>query len=357
MIDAITDAERDERYIRRCFDLARQATNKVKSNPNVGAVLVYNDRIIGEGYHEKYGGSHAEVNALNNVKPLDQKHIKDATLFVSLEPCNHHGKTPPCVEAIVNHHIKKVVISCSDPNPLMMGKSFAKLRAAGIKVKHGVLEEVGRKLIKPFVTTTFEKRPYIILKQAQSYDGYLGNIGEQTWLTNTYSKVLAHKWRGEVDGILVGANTIRIDNPSLTTRDYPGQSPIRIVIDQDDKLDQSHTIYKDNGKTITISKRIERLNGVKQWLKFDIKKSGLRGLMEELLILGIYRLLVEGGAITLKGFLDENLWDEARVFRTSTPLHEGVIAPKIEGSLENILKLDGDEVLFITHRPEGKIIC
>ncbi len=319
-------------YMQRCFDLALLAKNKVKSNPNVGAVIVYKDNIIGEGYHKEYGQAHAEVNALASVNPSDRHLLKDATLYVSLEPCCIDSKTPPCTNAIIKSGIKKVVVSTSDPHQPMRGKGLKILEDEGIKVIHGILQKKGDQLIKPFAAN-LSKRPYIIIKFAQSKDGYFGKRGQRVQLSNKYSQVLVHKWRSEIDGILIGYHTAMIDNPMLTTRVHPGTNPIRIVIDLKLELPRNLLVWTNENPTyfVTNTNYNQQLPPNKFLIYQESEELNLGHLMSQLFDIGINRLLVEGGAKTINHFINHKLWDEARIITNNTPLGKGIRAPRISG--------------------------
>jgi diaminohydroxyphosphoribosylaminopyrimidine deaminase/5-amino-6-(5-phosphoribosylamino)uracil reductase len=293
-------------------------------NPMVGAVIVFNDNIIGEGYTSPYGGSHAEVNAINAVN--DKSLLKSATLYVTLEPCSHFGKTPPCSDLIVKHGIPNVVIGCIDDNPEVAGKGIKKLESAGCNVIVGVLEAECKAHHQRFFTFHNKKRPYIILKWAQSQDGFIAPLTKDeqkpVWITNSYSRQLVHKWRAEEQAILVGTNTVIADNPSLTTRDYKGNNPIRVVIDRTKRLPKNASVFDHSAKTIVITED-----------HIDFKQPIAKQICDHLYQNDINSIIIEGGSQTLQTFIDENLWDEARIFTGTTPFKNGVIAPKINGSL------------------------
>ena len=240
-----------ELYMQRCIDLARLAGKNVRSNPNVGSVLVHDGRIIGESYHKAYGEAHAERNAIASVRNEDRELIPDATLYISLEPCNISAKTPPCSELIIDSGIKKIVIGTKDPNPKIAGSSIAFLEQKGIHVTQGILEPQARQLIAPFVSN-LNKLPYIILKYAQSTDNYIGKRDMNIWLSNDAMKRKSHIWRTEVDAILVGYNTALTDNPKLTTRLVPGESPLRIILDRDLSLPRTHHVWSDSNKSLFV---------------------------------------------------------------------------------------------------------
>lgn len=331
----------------RCFELARRSTKSIKLNPAVGAVIVHNGRIIGEGYHKISGSHHAEVDALQNVKACDQHLLKESTLYVTLEPCNHTGKTPPCTDAILTAQIPKVIISCLDPNPKMQGKSVEKLTAHGVQIESGIMENEGNKLIYRYRVNA-SGRPYVILKFAQSKEGYIGRQDQQVALSNRYSKVLVHKWRSQVDGILIGVNTANIDNPSLTTREFPGESPMRIILDPHGRMRKDLQIFTDGHPYLVISKYNEDANPNHLYLEED--KFSVKNILDLLFQQGVYRLLVEGGAHTISQFRDANLWDEARLIQSSISLASGIKAPMIIGHKLKVQKLDSDIVTYIHNR-------
>jgi len=337
----------DLEYIHRCFQLAKLAGKEVKSNPNVGAVIVHKDRIIGEGYHQKFGEAHAEINALNSVLTSDQHLIKNSTIYVSLEPCCMHRKTPPCSDAIIKSGIKKVVFSSKDPNPDVDGKSISILERNGIEVVAGVEQKQGDDLIKPFVAQ-LKKRPYIILKWAQSSDGYIGKRGKQVWLSNEYSKQLSHQWRTEIDGILIGHNTALADNPQLNVRLVKGYDPQRIVLTNDIAKLNKTKLYKDSSSTIFISDTIpENLNSINEFLKFSLNKDNIGELLTKLWEKGIHRLMIEGGSKTLNKFIVSELWDESRILRTEKVLNSGIRAPSLTGRKFDQRILLDNEVEFL----------
>jgi len=335
--------------MRRCFDLALLGSKNVKSNPNVGAVLVHNDRIIGEGYYQYYGGQHAERNALRSVKSEDKHLIKSSTLYVSLEPCCIHGKTPPCTDLINEKGIKNLVISVEDPNPKIKGEGLEKLNAAGVTITKGILQAEGLGIIKPFIAN-LAQRPYIILKFAQSSDAYFGKRGKSVWLSNQWSKVQVHKWRSEVDGILIGYNTAVTDNPELTTRAYPGDNPNRIVIDKNLSSNHNLKLWSDKIATTFVTDNSEKIAYPKDtlimnnWEEFNLKE-----LLSSLYKKGVFRLLIEGGADTIKRFADQDLWDEARILKTDKVLKSGIRAPIIKGQKSNVYRLEND-LIEIIHR-------
>lgn len=317
-----------QQYLGRCFDLARLGAGSVSPNPMVGAILVYEGRIIGEGWHRRYGEAHAEVNALRAVAEADRPLIPQSTLYCSLEPCFHHGKTPPCVDLILEQKIPRVVISNTDPNPLVAGQSIKKLREACVEVTTGVLEAEGRYLNRAFFTWMQEKRPYIALKWAQSSDGFIARKGEQTAISGPLTRRLVHRWRGESDAILVGTTTALTDNPRLDNRLYFGKSPLRIALDFKSKIPDPAFLLDDSLPTWIIGPaRESRFHNT---LFFDLEaENWIPALLQQLYESKRAILLVEGGANTLQQLLDTGYWDEIRVIRNPVRLGEGVKAPAI----------------------------
>lgn len=310
-----------ELFMRRCFDLAVLGQSAVAPNPMVGAVIVYQNRIIGEGWHQQYGGPHAEVHA---IRSAPQHLLELSTLYCSLEPCHHYGKTPPCVDLIIAHKIPRVVIANTDPNPLVAGQSIRKMRELGIEVITGILEEEGKQLNRTFFTWITQKRPYIILKWAQSADGYLGKLGERTAITGPVTRRLVHRWRTEVDAILVGTQTALVDNPQLDSRYYPGKNPLRIVPDFYQKIPDSAHLLDDTTPTWVIGP--ERAGTWEQTVFQPFSRENmLPELLAELYAQKKATLLVEGGANMLQSFIDAGLYDEIRVITNPQKILNGGI--------------------------------
>ena len=322
-----------EVYIKRCIEIAKNGLGSVSPNPMVGAVIVYKNQIIGEGYTSPYGGNHAEVNAINAV--TDKSLLKEATIYVTLEPCSHFGKTPPCSDLIIKHKIPNVVIGCVDDHVKVAGKGIRKLIDANCKVTVGVLETACKEHHQRFFTFHNKKRPYIILKWAETNDGFIAPKSKKeqkpVWITNKYSRQLVHKWRSEEQAILVGTNTVLQDNPSLTTRDWIGSHPIRIVLDKDLKLSREFSIFNSEAKTIVISES-----------NIDFSTPISQQICGVLYNNDINSVIIEGGKKTLQTFIDENLWDEARVFTGSVDFKDGVNAPKFSGRLISEEKIISD---------------
>ena len=320
----------DEIYMQRCIDIAKRGIRAVAPNPMVGCVLVVEGKIIGEGYHERYGEAHAEVNAINNVS--NQNLLKSATLYVSLEPCAHTGKTPPCCDLLIQKGIKKVIVGTKDPNPLVGGKGIEKLKNSGIEVSEGILKDQCLELNKRFFTFHEKQRPYVTLKWAQTLDGFLDKIrkdGEEkiNWISEPETKTLVHKWRSEEQSILVGRNTITNDNPSLTVRDYGGMNPIRLVIDSQLQISGNLNIFSKDAPTIVFNRVKDKKENNVEWIK--IKETSTNSILKELYRRGIQSVFVEGGSRTLQYFIIDNLWDEARVIVGQKYFKEGYKAPII----------------------------
>ena len=316
--------------MQRCIDLARLGEGNVAPNPLVGAVIVLNDRIIGEGYHQKYGEVHAEVNAVNSVN--DTSVLKDATIYVSLEPCAHFGKTPPCSDLLVHHQFKRVVIGCQDTFSEVSGKGIQKLKNAGIEVEVGILEEKCRELNKRFFTFHEKKRPFIILKWAQTQDGFIdvkrdGKSVGINWISAPETKVLVHKWRSEEHSILVGKNTVLNDNPTLTVREVTGNNPIRIVLDSQLEISKEANVFNNEASTIVFNELKDEVIGSVRYYKLPNLEA--KTIINALYDLSIQSVFIEGGAKTLQSFIDLNLWDEARVILGANSFNEGIKAPFI----------------------------
>lgn len=330
-----------EKYIKRCIELAKNGLGTTYPNPLVGCVIVFNNEIIGEGWHQKAGEPHAEVNAINSVK--DKSLLSKATIYVSLEPCSHFGKTPPCCDLIIANKIPNVVIGTVDPFAKVAGKGIKNLLEAGKKVTVGVLEDECNELNKRFFTFHTKKRPYIILKWAESQDGFIAPLAkekkEPIWITNEFSRQLVHKWRGEENAILVGTNTVMEDNPTLNVRDWTGNNPIRIVLDQNNRIPKEFHIFDNQATTISVSKDI-----------INFKNNTANEIVSFLFKNEIQSVIIEGGSQTLQTFIDSNIWDEARVFKGSLSLKEGINAPNIKLRNARKKQLLEDELLtYINH--------
>ncbi len=341
----------DELYMQRAIELAKLGKGSVSPNPLVGCVIVYGDNIIGEGWHQKYGEAHAEVNAIRSVN--DKALLKQSTVYVTLEPCSHTGKTPPCADLLIQSSVKKVVIANEDSNPLVAGKGIKKLQEAGIEVVTGVLEKPGHKLNQRFFTFVENERPYIILKWAQTADGFIARENyESRWISNEFSRQLVHRWRSEEDAVLIGTKTAAHDNPHLNVRDWSGRNPIRIVIDRFLRLPKTLHLFDLAQKTIcyNLLKHEEHDNLV--YIRLD-EINFLDHLIHDLFKRKIQSIIVEGGALTLNFFIQSGRWDEARIFNSTRSFGSGIEAPALKGNLmaeESIF----DDILKIYHHGKNK---
>lgn len=335
----------DEFFMQRALELARLGIGDVSPNPRVGCVVVYDHKIIGEGWHKKWGEAHAEVNALASVK--DKALLKESTVYVNLEPCSHTGKTPPCADLLIQHQVKKVVIANVDTNPLVAGNGIKKLAEAGIEVTSGVMEKEGRELNKRFFTFLEKQRPYIILKWAQTADGFIAQKNfESKWISNDLSRVLVHRWRAEEEAVLVGTKTASHDNPGLTVRHWSGRNPVRIVIDRFLRLSPHLQLFDQTSKTIcyNVLKHEEHPNLI--FVRLD-EANFIGQLVKDLARQKIQSVIVEGGAQTLQGFLDTGFWDEARIVTSPRTFGTGIAAPSIRGRVVEELKIENDTLKII----------
>jgi diaminohydroxyphosphoribosylaminopyrimidine deaminase/5-amino-6-(5-phosphoribosylamino)uracil reductase len=337
---------KNQQFIRRTFQLARLGEGNTSPNPMVGAVLVYNDRIIGEGFHQHYGGAHAEVNAVASVAEEDRQFLPYSTLYVSLEPCCIYGKTPPCTNLILQERIPKVVISCLDQTPEVSGQGVKILEDAGVEVTTSILEEDGKMLAATRNVFVQKNRPYIILKMAVTPNGYFApNPPAQFWITSEHTKRLVHRWRGAADAILVGSHTALIDDPSLTNRLYWGKSPLRIVMDRELALPAHLQLFSDGLPTLVVTpKAPKKSNGAVSYLEYDPNDSLLSVLMTYLYQEKKSVLLVEGGVNTLEQFIAQGLWDEARVLIGQGWLTHGLVAPSLPVAPEAVFSVSKDQL-------------
>jgi len=321
-----------DQYMQRCLELALKGLGHVAPNPMVGCVIVHKDLVIGEGYHQKYGEAHAEVNAIASVANKDL--LKESTIYVSLEPCSHHGKTPPCSDLLIEHKVKRVVVGCLDTNPLVAGKGIAKLRNAGVGVVTGILEKQARDLNKRFFTYHEKKRPYIILKWAQTKDGFISKKApftkEENWITNDESKKLVHMWRAQEQAIMVGTTTALLDNPALTVRLTEGKNPTRVLIDKDLKVPITNSIFSEEAETIVFTKKHKPDTNHINYHLIDFTKDITKQILDYLYHKKIISLIIEGGTHTLQSFIDKGSWDEARVFNGNKQFKSGIKAPVIQ---------------------------
>jgi diaminohydroxyphosphoribosylaminopyrimidine deaminase/5-amino-6-(5-phosphoribosylamino)uracil reductase len=343
-----------EKYIRRCIELAQKGLGTTYPNPLVGSVIVYNHQIIGEGWHRKAGEPHAEVLAINAVE--NPELLSKSTIYVSLEPCSHFGKTPPCADLIIEKGIRKVVIGSVDPNKKVSGRGIKKLLEAGCEVHVGVLESACSELNKRFFTFHLKKRPYIILKWAESADGFIAPVhkNEQrpVWITSLQSRQLVHKWRTEEQAILVGTQTVLADNPKLNVRTWAGNAPIRVVIDRNLRIPKNLSVWDESQKTIFIVDQniaLQKPNPHTFFESVDFSENVPNQIANLLYKHDLQSVTVEGGAKTLQSFIDAGLWDEARVFTGNTLLNDGIAAPNFTGKLMSEENINEDILRIYKH--------
>jgi diaminohydroxyphosphoribosylaminopyrimidine deaminase/5-amino-6-(5-phosphoribosylamino)uracil reductase len=332
----------DAKYMQRALDLATKGLGAVSPNPLVGCVIVHEDKIIGEGWHKVFGGPHAEVNAIHHVS--DKSLLSSATAYVTLEPCSYHGKTPACTNLLIEHHIKTVVIAAIDPNPKVSGKGIKLLKEAGVEVTVGILEKEAMLLNRRFIINMQQQRPYIILKWAQTADGFIARENfDSKWISNQTSRQLVHKWRSEEDAILVGKNTVIHDNPSLTVRDWQGRNPVRIILDRQAGLEGPYHIFNAEAETLVFNCRKSQKNEFAEWIAIDASDF-LQQMLQTLFERGIGSLIIEGGSKVLSSFILAGLWDEARIFTSDKEFGVGIRAPQIQGALIEEQNIDNDSL-------------
>lgn len=342
-------------FMQRCLDLAAQGIGNVAPNPPVGAVIVYQNRIIGEGYHQQYGQAHAEPNAINSVLPQDKHLLSQSTLYVSLEPCSHFGKTPPCSDLIIKTGIPKVVIASPDPFELVNGQGIEKLRAAGIEVTIDILQTEANWLMRRFLTYHQHQRPYIILKWAQTANHFIAPTNkQQQWISNSFAKMLTHRWRTEEQAILVGTNTALADNPQLTARLWTGKQPLRLVIDRYGRLQNKPLHLLDNSLPTVVFTQTHPNQNVNQanlqYIPINFEHQPLQQILHFLYQQKIQSVIVEGGAALLNSFIDANLWDEARVFTAPIYWDNGLTAPLLSNAkLHQKQKIDDNCLTIFTN--------
>lgn len=334
----------DSIFMHRCLQLARKGEGFAKPNPMVGAVIVHNGKIIGEGYHRQFGGAHAEVNAFNAVK--DESLLPESTLYVSLEPCAHYGKTPPCAELIVTKKIPRVVIATTDSNPMVGGKGIDILEKNGIDVTVGVLENEARELNRIFFVNQLYKRPYVILKWAQSIDGFMDYFRTSreeppAQLSNAITQSIVHKLRTTVQGIMVGTKTALLDDPHLTARKWFGANPTRIVIDRENKIPRNSALFNGEAPAIVFTESIPKedsKNTAVKFIEIDFSSDTNYQILKKLYEEKIFSVLIEGGAHLLSSFLDTEMWDEALIETSEKQLIKGVKSPEIQTTTGNAKK-------------------
>ncbi len=344
-----------EIFMQRCLELAQLGMGYVSPNPMVGAVIVHNGKIIGEGYHHRYGEAHAEVNAINQVieKYSDfDSLLKQSTIYVSLEPCAHYGKTPPCADLIIKHQISRVIVGCRDPFNQVNGKGIEKLLSAGIEVIVGVLEQECIWLNRRFFTRVQKQRPYVIFKWAQTDDGYFAPGNErQFWITGEESRRLTHKWRSEEDAILVGKNTAKNDNPQLNVRYGTGKSPKRVLIDRRLELSSTLNIFDQSIETLIFNEIKTDFDGKNKYIALeDFDRYVPQYILYQLYLQDIQSVIIEGGAKTIAAFIEAGTWDEARIFTgVGITLREGINAPFITGKNLGTYKVGNDDLKIIVN--------
>ena len=360
-----------ELYMSRCLELAEKGLGTTYPNPLVGSVIVHENKIIGEGWHQRAGGPHAEVRAINSVE--DRHLLAASTLYVNLEPCSHFGKTPPCADLILEHKIPRVVVGCLDPNAKVSGRGIRRLRDHGVEVIEGVLMQECQALNRRFFSIHQKRRPYVILKWAQSEDAYLfpdvkqGETQGPVWISNLHSRQLVHQWRTEEASILVGRKTVEQDDPSLTPRDFVGENLLRLVLDPNKNLSSEYKLFKDQNETVVLVDRakVEKETsvlghhemganhevGVNHEVDLNFDGQPLNELMDYLFKAQVHSLIVEGGATTLNSFIEAGLWDEARVFHGKVAFHGGVKAPDLRQDPIKVESIGSDRLYWYQKEP------
>jgi len=332
--------------MQRALELASLGRGRVSPNPMVGCVIVHQDRIIGEGWHQRYGDSHAEVNAVASV--VDQSLLPESTAYVTLEPCSHFGKTPPCADLLIRHGLRRVVICNTDSNPLVSGNGINQLRQAGIEVSTGVLEREGRALNSRFFTFMEKKRPYIILKWAETADGFIARSNyDSKWISHPLSRKLVHQWRAEEDAIMVGTRTAQYDNPRLNVRDWSGKDPIRVVLDKQLQLDPALHLFDQSQPTFCFNLMKGEEQGRIEYVLLEEGREVVSQILDHLYRRKVQSLIVEGGSVLLQSFIHQKLWDEIRLFKSRQALGEGIMAPQFRGRQISRHTLYEDEVIHV----------
>ena len=347
----------EEKYMKRCLDLAKNGLGNTYPNPLVGSVIVYKDKIIGEGYHTKSGENHAEINAINSVK--DKSLLKKSTLYVNLEPCSHYGKTPPCAKRIADLQIPRVVIGTLDTTDKVSGKGVKILKEAGVEVKVNVLRNESRELNKRFFTFHEKKRPYVILKWAQTADGFIDikrtkdSPIEPNWITGKIERTLVHKWRAEEQSIVVGTNTVAKDNPSLTTRNWYGKNPVRLFIDKKLQIENDFYLLDKSVKTVCFNNIKENINDENmQFVKFNISKNSFYQILDYLYKANLQSIIVEGGQKLLQSVIDTNIWDEARIFIGDVQFINGVKSPEISCKIDKTKVFKNSKLIYFKNKTQ-----
>lgn len=336
----------DKYFMERALQLAQRGLGFVSPNPMVGCVVAQGDQILSEGFHQQFGGPHAEVHALNNLQAGTS--LSEATVYVTLEPCSHHGKTPPCAQLLAERKPARVVVAQRDPNPQVNGRGLSQLRGAGIEVQEGILEAEARRLNRRFLTNQAQRRPYILLKWAQTHDGFLARSNYQSkWISSEESRRLVHQWRSEEDAVLVGYNTAHYDNPQLTVRMAQGRNPTRLLWDPGNQT-AGHPLKLFDEQALTIRLNQHREEPASQ--PRLLKAPNLSKAIHRLYDLNIGSILVEGGAATLRYLIQENLWDEARIFTAPVNFAEGISAPQLSTNQPDSDQLIGPDQLKVFFR-------
>jgi diaminohydroxyphosphoribosylaminopyrimidine deaminase/5-amino-6-(5-phosphoribosylamino)uracil reductase len=340
-------------YMQRAIELALKGLGGVSPNPMVGCVIVYNDKIIGEGWHKKFGEAHAEVNAVNSVE--NKELLADSVFYITLEPCSFHGKTPACTDLILKYKPRSVVLASKDPNPHVNGHGVSILKNGGIEVIYGILEDESVAINRRYFVSMSQNRPYIVLKWAQTADGFIArNNYDSKWISNEQSRQLVHKWRSEEDAIVVGYNTVKYDDPMLTVRNWVGRNPIRVIIDPKLELDHSLKIFASDEKIYIINTISDQTAGNICHVKVRANNY-LADMLAYLWEQNIGSLIIEGGAKSIKKFLAEGYWDEARIFTAESKFGEGIAAPSIELEPDQEQNIIGDRLSTI-YNPKTKML-
>ncbi|HTB07540.1 MAG TPA: bifunctional diaminohydroxyphosphoribosylaminopyrimidine deaminase/5-amino-6-(5-phosphoribosylamino)uracil reductase RibD [Bacteroidia bacterium] len=341
-----------EKYMHRCFELAVRGLGRVAPNPMVGCVIVGDNGVIGEGSHEFFGGPHAEINALNSVE--NKADLQDATLYVNLEPCAHHGKTPPCADAIIASGIKNIVIGCADPNPEVKGKGIEKLTQAGCNVTTGVLEKDCQEVNKRFFVYHERNRPFIILKWAQTSDGFIDRKRTKeespAKITQDEAEIMVHMWRAQEQAIMVGTHTVIMDNPKLNVRKAHGNSPTRIILDRTLRIPTNSNVFDKSAPTLIFTEQQNISNNGVEYVSVPFDGKLLQNMLTELHKRGIQSVIIEGGEKLLKSFIDKDLWDEAKVFYSNKTLGEGVMAPSFPFPSKGEIRIGDDTLILYRNR-------
>ncbi|MBO3699363.1 bifunctional diaminohydroxyphosphoribosylaminopyrimidine deaminase/5-amino-6-(5-phosphoribosylamino)uracil reductase RibD [Fabibacter sp. E12] len=339
--------------MQRALELAELGRGKVSPNPMVGCVIVHEEQVIGEGWHRKYGEGHAEVNAINDVSK--QSLLKEATAYVTLEPCAHHGKTPPCADLLVSKGVKRVVVGAVDSNPLVGGKGIARMIDAGIDVSDGLLAEESRALNRRFFTFIEKKRPYVILKWAQTADGFVARENyDSKWISGEASRNMVHQWRAEEDAIMVGTRTAQYDDPQLNVRNWNGDDPVRVVIDKNLTLSSELKLFDGQQRTLVYNAQKSQSAHNLEYINVG-EENYLTFILKDLYDRKIQSIIIEGGSALLSSFIEQGLWDEARIFTANMEFEKGIAAPIVEGQMLDSLQI-GNDNLSIYLNPEPSIL-